>query len=109
MTSKNVSLPFSSRAGLARCALQVTLNRLEQEVPMRYALSALLVIGLAGCQSMPSTESTKAEVAQAAQNWASAFNGCDSVKATALYDSEAVLWNHSASHHHFVCRYSAVL
>ncbi len=65
---------------------------LEREVPMRYALSALLAIGMAGCQSMPSSESTKAEVGQAAQNWASAFNSCDTIKATALYDSEAVLW-----------------
>jgi uncharacterized protein (TIGR02246 family) len=59
---------------------------------MRYALSALVAIGLAGCQSMPSSESTQGEVGQAAQNWASAFNSCDTLKATALYDSEAVLW-----------------
>jgi uncharacterized protein (TIGR02246 family) len=59
---------------------------------MRYALSALMAISLAGCQSMPSSEFTKAEVGQAAQNWAAAFNSCDSAKATALYDNEAVLW-----------------
>lgn len=59
---------------------------------MRHAFSALLAIGLAGCQSMSSPETAKAEVGQAAQNWATAFNSCDSVKATTLYDSEPVLW-----------------
>jgi hypothetical protein len=59
---------------------------------MRYAFSALLAIGLAGCQSMSSPETAKAEVGQAAQNWATTFNSCDSVKATTLYDSEPVLW-----------------
>jgi len=32
------------------------------------------------------------EVGQASQSWASAFNTCNSAKAAALYDSEAVLW-----------------
>ena len=41
---------------------------------------------------MSSPETAKAEVGQVAQNWATAFNSCDSVKATTLYDSEPVLW-----------------
>jgi uncharacterized protein (TIGR02246 family) len=59
---------------------------------MRHAPLALFASVLAGCQTVPSPDGTKAEVAQATQNWASAFNSCDASKAAALYDSEAVLW-----------------
>src|SRR4051812_31233711 len=59
---------------------------------MNKTVAQLLAIGLAGCQSMSSPETPKPEVGQAAQNWSAAFNSCDSVKAAALYDTEAVLW-----------------
>jgi len=59
---------------------------------MRYALPVLLAIGVAGCQSTPAPETARAEAAQAAQNWAAAFNSCDSTNASTLYDREAVLW-----------------
>ena len=59
---------------------------------MRCALPVLLAIGLCGCQSLPTPDAAKTEVGQAAEAWAAAFNSCDSAKASALYDREAVLW-----------------
>jgi len=59
---------------------------------MRHASLALLASVLAGCQTVPAPDGTKAEVAQATQSWVSAFNACNANEAAALYDSEAVLW-----------------
>ncbi|MGZ5891436.1 MAG: DUF4440 domain-containing protein [Caldimonas sp.] len=59
---------------------------------MRHGSFAFLAMALAGCQSMPSPEVARVEVGVATQSWAAAFNSCDSVRATALYDSEPVLW-----------------
>jgi uncharacterized protein (TIGR02246 family) len=59
---------------------------------MRRPPLALFLLGLAGCQTVPSPDATKAEVAQATQSWVSAFNACNAAEAAALYDSEAVLW-----------------
>ena len=53
---------------------------------------ALVALSLAACQSMPSSDLGKAEIGAATQNWADAFNSCDSDKAGALYSSDAVLW-----------------
>ena len=47
---------------------------------------------LAGCQTAPSLETTRAEVERATLAWVSAVDECDVAKITALYDPEAVLW-----------------
>jgi uncharacterized protein (TIGR02246 family) len=59
---------------------------------MRHASLCFLAVALAGCQSMPSSDTMKSEVGLATQAWVSAFNSCDANKAGALYDPEAVLW-----------------
>ena len=64
---------------------------------MRPALIAVLAAALTGCQTVPLPGAEKAEVKMATQNWLAAFNSCDADRATALYDSEPVLWGTVAS------------
>ena len=52
----------------------------------------LSAVALSACQLLPRTEEARAEVATASQQWATAFNECNSSKAAALYDNAAVLW-----------------
>ena len=52
---------------------------------------------LAGCQTAPLLETTRAEVERATLAWVSAVDECDVAKITALYDPEAVLWATTSS------------
>jgi hypothetical protein len=55
--------------------------------------SSLVVVGLlAGCQTMQSPDAARADIRDAAQAWADAFNKCDPGRIAALYDAEPVLW-----------------
>ena len=60
---------------------------------MRHTVILLIAgLSLAACQSMPSPEATKPEVAATTQAWAGAFNSCNATGAAALYQPDAVLW-----------------
>ena len=60
---------------------------------MRSALPLSLAVLVASCQTMPpSTEASRAEVAKAAERWATSFNSTDGAQSASLYDPEAVLW-----------------
>ena len=59
---------------------------------MRYVHSALLATLLAACQTTPAPEASRADVEQALQDWAAAFNSCDAEKLSSLYAPDAVLW-----------------
>jgi len=47
---------------------------------------------LVSCQTLPSPSEREAQVRGALQSWVSAFNGCNSEKAAALYARDAALW-----------------
>lgn len=59
---------------------------------MRVTLTVIIAGLLVGCQTMRSADSTRAEISNASQAWADAFNKCDPERISALYDREAVLW-----------------
>ena len=59
---------------------------------MRYVTTVLTAASLSACQTVSSPESSKAEVQQAIQDWASSVNNCNSEKISSLYSPEAVLW-----------------
>ena len=49
-------------------------------------------VGLAGCQTMQSSDAAAVEVGAAGRTWAEAFNSCNATGAGALYQPDAVLW-----------------
>ncbi len=59
---------------------------------MRIATAVLAAMLLYGCQSLPSQESAKSEVAAATQRWIDGMSRHDVESVVALYDREAVLW-----------------
>jgi uncharacterized protein (TIGR02246 family) len=60
-------------------------------------VSVLVLLLLAGCQTLQSPDESKREILAASQAWADAFNKRDVGGITALYDPAAVLWGTSAS------------
>ncbi len=59
---------------------------------MRHLPLTVFAVVLTACQTLVPPEQIRSEVGLAAQNWANAFNNCDSQKLAALYAPDAVLW-----------------
>lgn len=69
--------------------LSVTMKAISRMLHIAFAVIALVLVG---CQTMPASESAKAEVRGAIQEWVASFNDCSVSRLAALYLPEAVLW-----------------
>lgn len=59
---------------------------------MRTKLALIAAVLLFGCQTMPSSDATRGEIATATQDWIDAMSSHDAQRVMALYDTQAVLW-----------------
>ncbi|HZP86815.1 MAG TPA: SgcJ/EcaC family oxidoreductase [Burkholderiales bacterium] len=59
---------------------------------MRSVFAATLAIALTACQSMPSQDTAKQQIAAVTQDWAAGMSAHDIDRVVALYDADAVLW-----------------
>lgn len=62
------------------------------EIAMRAVVAAVVAVLVAGCQSVPSPDASKQQIADLTQQWAAGMTAHDMDRVVALYDSDAVLW-----------------